>query len=459
MKANRRALAQLPRDDGAASSVVAAILLFALFTTMLTLWTVGTLPQWIADREQEHAHAIQSSFGSLSSGLDALSAADDNGPATVALTLGARPVALVQTTPSTGELGVQDVVAVGATFTGETLRFSNGAAVGQPDNDIDEGVGDVLADVHLLQALVVRLATSGVGNDDEAWVSVVADDGDDTVTALVIHAGKLGGAGPNEAGCLNSELRLEVITDIAPASAATSTQALLCELADDLTGYSIDLASAVYPFIEAVERLDTPYTLTLTDDAAGGSAAATGAFAASYVDGDGGTQGIGSGQAVDLQVDQQGERLVYAPEYQSYAEQDVSWEFGSMVVTQDDGAVVLGSSFELTVEDGSGSLDWTLVELTGEGSRSGNGPATARIGHEQTSDLVLEADGASFTLTTPSAEAWREFLEREALLSGAGADVAVGGTGTVATLTLASAATVTEWRIHLRLVEATVVVL
>jgi hypothetical protein len=458
VKANRGPRARRQARDDAVSSVVAGILVFALFTTVFTMWTVTTLPEWIADREQSHARGVQDAFATLSSGLDALSAASDKGPSAVPVKLGPEPVALLQPVAANGELGVQDTVRAQATFTGESLRFAGSVAVGEPDEDIDEGVGDVLSDVEFLQALVIRLSTDNVGNADEAWVSVVATDGTSTITALITHAGKPNGAGPNEAGCLNSELRLEVTSDFPPSGPVTSIQALLCELAEDLSGYSLDLTSNFYPFVDAVERLETPYTLTLTDDAAGGSASATGSYAAAYLDSSDRDQGAGSGEAVDYTLDQLGTRLAYLPAYQSYANQDVSWELGGVVVAQDDGmAVVSVPAFSLSVDGGVGSLRWTLVELRGDGAQSGRGQATVRVEHDQTTDLVLTADGALFTLTTPGAAAWRSFLANQVLLADAATDAAVGGTGNTATLSLSSTS-VSEWTFHLRLVKATVVV-
>lgn len=445
--------------DAAVSSVVSAVLVVALLVTVSTLWTVTTLPQWVADREEDHARSVQASFSALQSGLESLSAADDEGPSTVPVDLGPRAVPLVQPVAASGELRVADATTATATFTDESILLVDQSPVGEAQEPIAEGAGEEVAGIELLQALVVLLETSDVGNDDEAWVEVVADDGDDTVTARMTHAGKLAGAGPNEAGCLNSELRLEVTIDIAPVAPSTSVQALLCELAEDLTGYSLDLVSPAYPFADAVARLATPFTLTLTDDAGGGSAAADGYYSLAYVDADGQESGVGGGQPTDYTMDVQGLRLVYDPAYREYTDHAVAWDLGGVALEQADGQAMVGApSFDLVVKDGRGTLRWTFVELEGEGSRSGGGQATARLLHERTSEVVLSATGASFSLDTPSAAAWRSFLATEVLVAGASADAAVGGAGDTATLTL-STSEVAEWRIHLRVLHATLEVL
>lgn len=447
-----------PNGEPAVSSVVSAILVFALLMTVSTLWTVTTLPQWIADREEEHARGVQASFAALQSGLEALSAADDAGPSTVPVDLGPRAVPLLQPVAAAGELRVGGATSAGATFTGESILLVDGTPVGDPQEPIAEGAGESIAGIDDLQALVVLLETTGVGTGDEAWLEVVADDGDDTVTARVTHSGKPTGSGPNEAGCLNSELRLEVTIDIAPVAASTSTQALLCELADDLTGYALDLSSGVYPFADAVARLARPYTLSLTDDADGG-AAASGYYALAYVDSEGQESGVGGGQPTDYAMDVDGLQLVYAPAYREYGDHEVAWDLGGVALVQGDGqAMVVPPAFDLTVADGRGTLRWTFVELEGEGSRSGTGQATARLRHERTSEVILSATGAAFTLGTPAAAAWRSHLAAQVLVAGATADAAVGGTGDTATLTL-TATEVAEWRIHLRVLHATLEVL
>jgi hypothetical protein len=444
------------RRDDAVSSIVAAVLLFALLTTAATLWTFTTLPLWIAEREQQHGHEVQEAFGAMRSGLDALSAGDDAGPSSFPVDLAAAPVPMLQRAPAQGELSLDGAVRLQASFDDELLLVADGAATVTPDEDITEGAGPLLSDVVSLESLVVLLRTANVGNDDEAFATVVASDGTDSVTAVLTHAGKLGGAGPNAAGCLNSELRLEVTVDMDPFAPVTTTQALLCELAADLTGYSVDLASPLYEFGRAADRLQTPFSVRLTDGESGGSAQADGSFGAAYVDAAGIDRGLGSGQSIDLAIDRPGSRLAYVPSYQEFAGPAVAWEFGATLLAQgDDAAIAAAPGFELTVADGVATLTWTLVTLDGSGAASGADLATVQVGHEGTRDLVLDCAGATFTLTSPQASAWRGFLEDRILLAGADGEATVGGTGTTATLTVGGGA-IERWTVHVRLVDANV---
>lgn len=432
------------------SSIVAAVLLLALFTTAFTLWTVAALPQWVADREAAHAVGVQEAFAGAQAGLEALSASGDAGPTSVAVPLGPSKVPVLQQQAALGELSAEGGRRAQATFTNERILAQDGVARVTPDDEIAEGNGDRLTGVVKLNALVVFLTTSGVGNDEAAWLTVVADDGDSTVTAVLTHAGKLGGAGPNTAGCLNSELRLEVTVDVAPQAPSTTTQALLCELANDLTGYSLDLANELSPFAAGIQRLATPFSITLSDD--GDGATAEGYFGASYLDSDGVESGAGAGEPADVAIDESGTSLAFTPGYQEYDGPGAAWEFGGVLHDQGDGASVdRVAGFRLTVEDGLGRLDWTLVSLSGSGARAGDGSATVQVRHTATRDLLLSADGAAFTLSTDHAGAWRAYFEDRVLLADAQAEVAVGGTGSTATLTLGGGI---PWVVHLRLVTA-----
>jgi hypothetical protein len=101
-------------------------------------------------------------------------------------------------------------------------------------------------------------------------------------------------------------------------------------------------------------------------------------------------------------------------------------------------------------------LSWTLVDLAGSGAIGGATDATVTIGHTASTDILLTATGATFTVTSPSAAAWRAFLSDQVLVLGAGTAVTVGGSGDTATLTLAASGGVSIWNIHLRLIQGTV---
>ncbi len=437
------------RDDGV-SSVVAAALVVALFATAMSLWTVVTLPEWIADREQNHQDLVQDRFSFLQSGIEGLGAVAPGASISAVVPLGASPVPLVQLTPATGELSFESDVRLQVALTGAALHAQDGAAVGAPDAPAT----GTLPGVQDFTAFSLGLATSGVGvasggtTADSAWVRAAATDGAATVTATLEHSDDV-------ADCGGRGLHVQVV-----APAGTADTVLLCGLGPDLGSamapYRFDLAGHA-PFSAALRDLSPGFALTLSSGAT--AASATGTYSAVWRTTDGEERVAGSGQASSWSLDEPGDRLRFTPAYQSFVAQDVAYEAGAVVLEQASGAVVLSDpGFSLSVSGGVGHLEWTLVDVEGSGGLSGKGDA--RVGAVLTgaSDLRFSATGATLTLQGDLAPAWRTFLEDRLLLADGPDGATVTGTGTTASLELSAAGAVTSWVLHLRVLSVQVAV-
>lgn len=438
--------------DSGVSSIVAAVLLLALFTTAFTLWSISTLPGWIADREEAHAQGTEEAFRALQASAEALSASDDVGPSSVTVDLGASRVPVLQRVSASGELGMAGSVRWQADFTGEGVLVANGATGVLPTEAVTDGTGDTLAGVYDLEALVVFLETEGLGNKEMTWVDIVATDADGkTVQARFVHeTADSGNSDAMTAGCRSGELRLEVTSTTVPA--IDYTQALLCSVADRLTGYTIDLARDFFPFKDGLDGLEAPYTIHVEES----DGRAQASFGAVYVDSDGASQGVGSGTAGELALDETSAVLGFDPGYQQFAGPGPTWELGGLVLEQADGMAVASSRFDLAVDGPRGTLDWTVVVLGGSDGQAGDGPVSVQVRHASTRDVLLTAGAADFTVASDHAAAWRSFLEDRVLLAGAEDSATVSGSGTAARLQLGGA--VTEWTIHLRVIRVEVAI-
>lgn len=438
------------RDDGGVSSVVAAVLLFALFSTAFMVYSFQSLPGWEADNEHAAHRAVAGDLQGLKAGLEALSARGDAGPVGATVPLAVPTVAVLQPDPATADLAFLDGgsgLAVTASLSSPRLHLVDGAAAGAPDAPIGN---TVLADIASLDALSVALATASVGPGDSATLQVAASDGTAAASFTLTHVGSQGATTCAQGG----ELRAAV-TD----ALGTTTQTLLCGPSSTLPSYKVDVLTPIYGFGAALARLQAPFSLTLST-ATTGSASATGTYMGAWLDSGGVQRLAGNGQATTFSVDQSGGRLVYAPRYTTFPSEQLAFEGGALLAVQDSTrqAVVADPSFSLEVADGVAHLGWTLVELDGSGSASGPRDATVTLTHRATTDVVLSAGGGTFTLQTPGAAAWRSFFSDRALLAGIPGQAVAGGTGSTATLTLATGGTVTSWVLHLRLVQASVAV-
>jgi len=439
-RAGRRGARRRPRTagpDDAVSSVVSAVLVFALFASAFILWTATTLPVWIKDREATHQQEVRAELSGLQAGLDRLASVDERGPITASFPLGAPPVPLVQTAPSTGALAFEDGLAFTAAFTDPRLHEVDGVGRGLPSVPASGTLGGI----EILAALQVRLTTT-VGDSAEAWVQAAASDGTDTITARVRHVG----SGGSEA-CAGAALEVRVTG----AGPPTST-ILHCGVGTDLTDQVVDVLDPRVPFAGALARLDPPLDLTFTSGTAGpGGPTVSAHYAARWSDADGRLRVAGDGESdPGFTLDRAGGLVVFRPQNREFVEQAVAWEGGAVIVAQPDGMnVAVAPGFTLGKDGTTGFLEWTFVDLDGSGSVQGTGTAQVSVTHVATSETVLSADSAVFTLVSPHAEAWRAFLGTQ--VAAAGADATVGGTGDTATLTLGSS---TDWLLRVRLVSA-----
>lgn len=434
--ARRRAAAdrRLHADSGtdAVSSVVSAVLLFALFLAAFSAWTVNSLPGWVAEREAGHSGMVSDRIGGLQAGVEGLSASGQAGPVTATLRLAPEPVPLVQSSTATGRLSlVPDAASWDATLENPQLHVRGGAFEGGVDA---QPGGGPFGPVAGLEALQLRLTTSSVGPSEQAYVEAVATDGTRTVTARLVHVGS-----QDPVSCSSSEVRLDV-TD-----GSTRRHVLLCGA--DSADHTLDLLAPVYGFHSALAGLEEGYTIQVDQDAPGG--AAVGAFGALWRDADGRSHVAGSGAAGPATLSVSGSALRHEALYQEIPAQTRILGLGGVALQQPEGSAFASDpAFDLQRDGGEGWLTWTVLDLSGSGSIDGS-EATVRMGHEATSRSVQRVDGATFTVTGEDAGAWRSLWRAQALAAGATDVVTVGGSGDTATLELDGA----TWLLDLRIVQ------
>lgn len=439
-----------PRDESGVSAVVGAVLLMALFTTAFTAYTLTTLPEWKADKEQAHQALVRQELGGLKADLEALAARRDAGPVTATVPLEVAKVALLQSAAARATIAVGDGFDADFSFTSPSLFFSDGAAVGSPS----EGWGTdpcAGACVQTLSRYVVGLTTTGMGDsgDSATFTLTVTDSASGSLTVTLAHV--------RTASC--GEVRLTVGTTthyVEPCAGAS------------LSGYNVDLMDDDYSFASAIARLEAPLDLTMTgptianSGGAGTAPSASATYLMSYATDAGLLRVAGTGTATTAPIGGiDGLRVVYSPAYQAFPSQDLVLEGGALLVDARNGqAVAVQPSLDLVVDGTRGSLSWTLVELTGDASSVSSDSATVSLTYTGVQDVVVTASDASVALATPTSEGWANHLRLALLAAGAGASATVtedAGTDTV-TLALTSAAgPVTQpWVIHLRVIQAEV---
>lgn len=442
MKANAHARRHTAGDDRAVSSVVSAVLVFSLFSTAFALWSTTQFPGWVEDREANHQNAVREALAQAQGSLEQLSSSDQAGPVTLPIALSARPIPLLGGVPTAGRLHMEPGLVFDASFTAPRLHVAGSGAAGTPT-----AAPQTVTDVHTLQNLHVSLdSTSVAGQNDQAWIEATLYDATTTLSARLIH----GGSNVVES-CGGSGVAVRVTTD-----AGSRDSTLLCDAGSSLTDFTVDLLEPRYGLAGRLGDLTSGFSLDVdTGAGGGGGVGADGTFLATWSDADGHTRVVGSGTSVPgYTILRTGSRLVFEPSRAEAVPESLSWQFGGVVADQGNArGVTISPDLAIAVDGTTGTLRWTLTHLSGTGDVTG-GDGSIQVLHDSTSEVVLSATGAELVLTTPTAAAWRNLLSAQVQAAGA-SDATVSGTGTEARLSLATG-TVTQWVLHLRVIDANV---
>lgn len=428
------------RHDHAVSSVVAAALIFALFSTTFALWTVITMPEWIADREVSHQTGVVADFADTQGGLERLSAAGEAGPVTTDIRMAPRPIPLLQRATALGGLGFEDGLDIDLATTGAVLHLSDGDVRGPPAATAEGTAATGVASIEGLKLAMQSDVQGGTGATASVTARVSGTGG--TVTATLVHTRQ-------PTACDAEEIRLEV---------GSATNVLLCGASRSLPSpFTIALLEPGLGFRSALAGIDAPYTITFTTQTVDGASHIVSAtYSLVHTDSEGRLRAIGSGEATDFARDLPGGRLVFTGEPVHHVAQTIAWEAGAVTVAQEDGqALARPPRMNLAADGTDGFVDWTIIRLQGDvADRSGADSATVVVRHVATSTVLVQADTASFEVSGGADAAWRQGLTDLVAASGV-PDADVSGADGKARLDLTQGS-ITSWWLHLRIIEAKV---
>ncbi len=483
-----------PKDDDAVSTVVGAVLVFSLFATAMVMYSVQTLPQWIADNEQQHMDLVKQRFDSLKGGLDAGSGSLSTTPVSTAVPLAADKVTLLQPVAATGTLGFttgSTCCSASVTFASNpSLYLVGGQSATTPCSFTAASLpvaacpqlATTQSNIRSLSSLLIGMAASAVpGSGTANGVKVdVADSTAGTplhVTFLLQENRNAAVAPTTLGGCIATNVQIR--TTLTNAAGVATNALLACNVPSSMAAIPtsdptvVNLLDPSTGFVAALAPLVAPLTLTFSVPVVGAPGGTlTGYYSATWTDTSGLDRTAGVGLAQAFSVSQSGGALQYVGKNQRFPMQTVSYEFGGIVRSQSDGqAMATGPNFQLSGSSSTaiGNLRWTLVRLTASSSGSptvgGDGQGTATLTRTTTNDVLLTATAAGapvVALTTPEAAGWKAYLTDQMQLAGITNCAATNPTTTSLAWSLTTCqvagVTITSWIVHLTLVDAQVTV-
>ncbi len=426
------------REEGV-SSVVAAMLVFALFTTAFALWTAQSLPEWVEEREHHHNRGVADTFAQLSVRIG--NQHNELG-STYSMRLAPDPVPVVQRAAAVGALSSGVGSQAWLNVSGETVYMDGGEVLGTVNGGpvAVGGTTNIAVEVASIDALLIRLASDNMGR---ATLSIT--DGSEVVLVALAKA-------PAAANCAGAGLELVLTTP-----SATRNHAILCEPGANVD-YTLDVLSAPLPIAAAIASLGPAISLNLAVsdlDTGGARNGDLGYYAMVWRATDGSIQAAGGGSMQDADTHATGASLAFVPSYAALPDRVVRLDLGGVVSVQDDKAAFASTPpFLLGGTTDAPSLRWTLLDLDVTGSVSGAGSATIDVTVRNRDTTVLRpGSAATIDVVGPAAPAWRAHWETQLILNGFAGMAIVSGSGEHATLSFTNPS---SWTIQATLARATI---
>ncbi len=415
--------------------MVSAVLVLAMFTAAFGVWTVDTVPEWIAAREHAHAGDVALSFSRMRADLDTQAA--DGTSASFTVDLAPDPIPLLQRSPSFGTLEMQDG-AQGVSF---SLDFDAGGS----DREQLLAVGGLIATAPADPTTgtlpdwtkVATITALKLGADDEREIKLTATENTPSGRAVSIHLRNPLGPGT----C--------TVTTAIEGTTVSNSQELNCAAAITINGMS-----DAYGFKSLLAQMDPDMTLSFSQP----NGLAIGTMGIAMIDHEGVTIGFpatgSTGQSLDQSLESSG--VVFIPDYLEIDDRTVRFDGGGIVNIQNDVAAfivepVFAISLDSTASPTQGYLRWTIVDATGVGSLTGSANAVFEFRKLSTKDLIIvvpaTANDSVFTVTSPASAAWADMWQDALTLNGITSTHAEATSGSnTATLRLQNSV---PWTIHL----------
>ncbi|HLE47361.1 MAG TPA: hypothetical protein VI818_03615 [Candidatus Thermoplasmatota archaeon] len=408
-------------DDRGVSTVVSAVLVFALILMVLGVYMSTIIPDQVAASEARHMRRVSGSLGDISAEIGTNVNLDREGEFAVPVELGTTHLSSLAFFQSAGTVTMEPD-AFFENFLCEAPRViardnhaspgATFAALGGPDIDF--------ASLHVLE-LKIEAYTFAPGTDDTA--SLIVSAGGNAVATLVVT--------------LVGDAEAIKVTTYDAASQVVVDQYVQTTLGATLDRYTFDALDSRWGFASLIGDSEGPFELLTSTSTTAIE------FYAGYWNEDGtfAAEGDGRDLPFGFQRTLNPSALVFRSSNAQFLQQTYAIEGGAVVLSQDNGQVLEGPPFSIVSEGGRNLLRLTLLNMTGEGQVAGSHRATVTTAISQPTLSILECSPASILVSSTYNDAWllawqqalrdAGLAETAATINGSTLQVQLAGTWTV----------------------------
>lgn len=431
---SRRALAPLPDDERAVSTVLGAVLVFGLMVVTLVTVQVNFVPVWTHDREAILMRNVQSQYAAIKSDLDRQVGNRTQGAITDPLSLSLNggfaffspaglPGEVTFAPPGAGAGLTLSSNQIHLTSQNGKLLFSNSETwITYPSSDTVGGVVSV-------QHLRLRVATPSTYSTGQSLTMTLTDPNGNFAGKFVLNNIDHGPSYTFEYQIFSSGSQTTPI----------SIQQENFDKQSPPTYQYIDLMRDDLQFHDVLASAITPYTITLAKN--GITADYTLTYIVQNANGD--TTQVGNPGVLvpNYSKNFAGGALTYVRNNQQFPKQTYVLEHGAVILVQPDGSIMQEApQFTARLVAGVTTITLGVPALTGS-SAGVSGPASASITmavQGALTDQVMTAPRLTMTLTTQYPAVWTGYWS--GLMQVAGL-TSSGGTPQYSTSTTATSAT------------------
>ena len=420
MKANR--FAGLARRDEGVSTVLGAVLVFALF--IITLVTIQTqfVPVWQKQRESGLMDNVAQQFGALKAGLD-----QQVGNVTLVPVSTAMPLKADEGFAFFSQASLPGTVTFSPAATGQGIAVSSSQLTIQQQNGFDlwglsetwtTATGSIagITDIEHLRLRVVDPENQAGGDMSftltdangkcagKLQIAIFTSGSDRTIEDRVF-----GPQSPLAATCSATPITIRD-TD---AKKQTSPAYYYLDAFDRDLQFTAVLAAATYPVTAALVQntLSGDYTMVYDSLTGGQHVGGTGLVVPNYAK----TTAAGT--------------LKVTKTNQQFPEQTYTLEYGALILDQPDGsAMVVAPQFQATATAVQTAIGWSVPALVGSPNAiTGSSSATITSTPGARTFLTALAPRLTFTINTVHPALWSSFWDAQLVAAGLTGNVAAAG--------------------------------